>query len=169
MLHRNNWGCVLSALSRKVFNRHSFKADQDAHQGSKMMCAKNWAEIFSSLAVYAPHTYRHTYIHTYIQTYIHTDRSPASSPFHFLDFFIRTLTSGKPQCGNKCAAALRRGPTQCFSFHHNLDLHLWGHKQVRTMLKMKIFIPLVRPYLPPLADNPWWALQLRGKLGNTNS
>ena len=72
-------------------------------------------------------------------------------------------------CLNKCAAALRRGPTQCFSSHHNLDLHLWGTNKVSTMLKMKIFIPLVRPYLPPLADNPWWALLLRGKLCNTNS
>ena len=26
--------------------------------------------------------------------------------------------------------------------------------KVSTMLKMKIFIPFVRPYLPPLADNP---------------
>ena len=96
MLRHNNWGCVLPAISRKVFNWQGFKVNQDARQGSNILCAKNWAKIPGGLAAYSPHTYIHTYKHTYK----HTDRSPASSPFRFFSLFIRTLTSGKPQCGN---------------------------------------------------------------------
>ena len=52
-----NWGCILSALSQKVFNWQSFKVDQDAHQGSKVMCAQNWAEIPGGFSAYSPQTY----------------------------------------------------------------------------------------------------------------
>ena len=73
---------------------------------------------------------------------------------------------------NKCAAALRRGPTQCFSSHHNLDLHLWGHKQGQHHAwNENIYSPCetLSATSIRLSDNPWWALLLRGKLCNTNS
>ena len=91
------------------------------------------------------HTDRNTHTHT------HTDKSKKSLPNNGQEDPILVVNhcvgiSAQLRCAEDPHSVSVRNITLTFIYEVT--------NKVSTMLKMKIFIPLVRPYLPPLADNP---------------